>query len=47
MLRDGLAAGKGNPLKGEPQERYRHEIRSEGFREEESVKRLRKLEDAA
>jgi len=38
---------KGNPLKGEPQERRRYETRPAGFRGEESVKRLRKPEDAA
>jgi uncharacterized membrane protein len=38
---------KGNPLQGEPHERYRREIKPNGFREEEGVKRLRKPEDAA
>jgi hypothetical protein len=38
---------KGNPLQGEPHERYRRETKPSGFREEEGVKRLRKAEDAA
>jgi hypothetical protein len=38
---------KGNPLKEKPQERYWREIKPEGSREEEGVRRLRKPEDAA
>jgi hypothetical protein len=38
---------KGNPLKGEPQERRRYETRPAGLWGEEGVKRLRKPEDAA
>ena len=38
---------KGNPLKGEPQERRRYETRPAGSRGERSVKRPRKPEDAA
>jgi hypothetical protein len=38
---------KGNPLKGEPQERRRYETRPAGSRGERGVKRLRKPEDAA
>jgi len=38
---------KGNPLKGEPQERRRYETRSAGQRGEEGVRRRRKPEDAA
>jgi hypothetical protein len=41
------AAWEGKPLKGKPQRRYRHETRPEGFREEQSVKRLRKPEGVA
>jgi hypothetical protein len=38
---------KGNPLKGEPQERRRYETRPAGYRGERSVTRPRKPEDAA
>ena len=41
------AAWGGKPLKGKPHRRYRHEIRPDGFREEQSVKRLRKPAGAA
>ena len=41
------ATWEGKPLKGKPQRRYRHETGPEGFREERSVKRLRKPEGAA
>jgi hypothetical protein len=38
---------KGKPSKGESQERYRSETRSKRLREEQSVKEVRNLEDAA
>jgi hypothetical protein len=38
---------EGKPLKGEPHERYRHETRPEGFREEQDVKGLGKPEGVA
>lgn len=45
--RGAPATGEGKPLKAEAQGRYRHETRLERSRVEESVKRLRKPEDAA
>jgi hypothetical protein len=42
-----LATGEGKPLKVETQGRYRHETRPGRLRAEQSVKRLRKPEDAA
>jgi hypothetical protein len=41
------ATGKGKPLEAEAQGRFSHETRRDGFRVEESVKRLRKPEGAA
>jgi hypothetical protein len=41
------AVRKGNPLKGEPQERRRYETEPAGSWGERSVKRLRKPEGAA
>ena len=38
---------KGKPSKGESQERYRSETRPKRLREEEGVKEVRNLEDAA
>jgi hypothetical protein len=43
----GRATAEGNPLKAEAQGRYRHERRLERRWTEQSVKRLRKPEDAA
>jgi hypothetical protein len=45
--KDVAAIGRGNPLKVKTQGRHRHETRPEGFRVEESVKRLKKPEGAA
>jgi len=45
--RGAPATGEGKPLKAKAQGRNRHETRLERLRAEESVKRLRKPEDAA
>jgi hypothetical protein len=42
-----LATAEGKPLKVEAHGRHRHETRPGGFGAEQSVKRLRKPEDAA
>jgi len=42
-----LATGEGKPLKAEAHGRYPHETRREGFRADEGVKSLRKVEDAS